>query len=77
MFIHRVKIKRKQKKLAEAVSGFLVTCFEMNTLDEVLKNCGFSPQREPSKNQSTDFDNFLNVPMPLLWNEHRRAQCHA
>ncbi|MBD3328471.1 hypothetical protein GF340_04165 [Candidatus Peregrinibacteria bacterium] len=66
-----------KRNLVEAISGFLLTCFEMNTLDEVLKNCGFSPQKETPEKQSADLVDFLKVPMNFTWNEHGRTRCHA
>ena len=32
-----------QDNLSEALSLFFISCFERGTLDEVLKDCGFSP----------------------------------
>lgn len=32
-----------RQNLIEALTGFLITCYEMGTLSRVLKECGFTP----------------------------------
>jgi len=66
------------KNLEEALSLFFISCLEIGTLDQILKNCGFivAKSDEDITEPSTE-DNYLNVPIPLLWNNERFAQCHA
>jgi len=68
-----------RKNLTEAVSLFLVSCFERGILDEVLKKCGFKPRYEmrsaklsPMKSQA-----FIDVPIPFYINETGQPECHV
>jgi len=58
-----------KKNLVEALSLFLVSCFERGTLDEVLKKCGFSPiHRAPGSFKAIpimDRENYISVPIPF------------
>lgn len=67
--------------LAEAVSLFLVSCFERGTLDEVLSDCGFKAVAQPSNAKDieektprgmTPFD--AQVPFMFTPQRHRDAQ---
>jgi predicted RNase H-like HicB family nuclease len=69
--------EKAKKNLAEAISLFLISCFERGTLDAVLKNCGFKPRYEmpsaklpPMKSQ-----NFIDVPIPFYINEPGKSEC--
>jgi len=71
--------EKAKKNLAEAISLFLISCFERGTLDEVLKKCGFKPRYEmpavklsPMKSQ-----NFIDVPIPFYINEVGQPGCHV
>lgn len=51
-----------KQNLIEALHGFISTCFEMGTLEQVMKECGFSLAVE-----SMDYDgDMVEVPMNLL-----------
>jgi predicted RNase H-like HicB family nuclease len=58
-----------KKNLVEALSLFLVSCFERGTLDEVLKKCGFSPiHRVPGSLKpiaTVGRENYISVPIPF------------
>jgi predicted RNase H-like HicB family nuclease len=43
--------EQARKNVAEALASFVITCFELGTLDEVLKESGFKPLG-PSGEQS-------------------------
>ena len=71
--------ERAKKNLAEAISLFLISCFERGILDEVLKKCGFKPRYEmpavklsPMKSQ-----NFIDVPIPFYINETGKSECRV
>ena len=71
--------ERAKKNLAEAISLFLISCFERGILDEVLKKCGFKPRYEmpavklsPRKSQ-----NFIDVPIPFYINEAGKSECRV
>jgi predicted RNase H-like HicB family nuclease len=58
-----------KKNLVEAISLFLISCFERGTLDEVLKKCGFAPIHgtpAPMRTASTmGHENYISVPIPF------------
>ncbi len=61
------KTKQKAKgNLIEALSLFLFSCLERETLDAVLKECGFRPVdvktiKKPSRSKFVDIDIPLNT----------------
>ncbi len=65
--------------LVEAISLFLVSCFERGTLDEVLKECGFEPIKKSVKAKpSSKRYKTIGVPIPFQI-KHRKSlqQCHV
>jgi predicted RNase H-like HicB family nuclease len=58
-----------KRNLVEALSLFLVSCFERGTLDKVLKKCGFSPiHRVPGSFKPISIvgrENYISVPIPF------------
>lgn len=63
--------------LAEAVTAFLVTCLEMNTFDQVMKQCGLSPVgSHPAATDDDCFDH-LDIPLPLSAAKTFNKACHA
>lgn len=48
--------------LVEAMQAFVETCFEMGTLDEVLRQCGFRPGDPPDGAEMP----WLSVPVSLV-----------
>ncbi len=66
-----------KKNLVEALFLFVTTCFEMGTLDEVMKECGFKPRRTvPGKLSLKKDQELLSVPLPFMVSSQRHA-CHA
>ena len=55
--------KEAMDNLTEAVFLFITTCFEMGTLDEGLKQCGFSAAKKATKQPAKTFPTF-NVDIP-------------
>ncbi len=53
--------------LKEALSLFFISCFERGTLDEALKECGFTPAS--TKPRKSDFDKYIDVPIPFEVNK--------
>ncbi len=49
--------------LVEALQLFVETCFEMGTLGEVFKECGFHPG---DAEQDVDESNWLHIPLSLV-----------
>lgn len=62
-----------KKNLSEAIGLFFVTCIEMGTFSDVLKQCGFSPAQHPVSDN--DFDH-IDVPLPFIAAKSL-AECHA
>jgi predicted RNase H-like HicB family nuclease len=67
--------EKAKKNLVEAITAFLVSCFEMGTLEEVLKQCGLKPGK-PAHKISRE-DGYINVPIPLLAESQKVRDCHA
>jgi predicted RNase H-like HicB family nuclease len=67
--------EKAKKNLVEAITAFLITCFEMGTLEEVLKQCGLKPGKATHKTGRED--GYINVPIPLLAEYQKGRACHA
>ena len=71
-----------KRNLGDALELFLTTCFEMGTLDQVLKNCGFE-LRSTQKSQKSERlgtitpKDYLDIPLHLLANNCGIDHCHA
>lgn len=67
-----------KKNLVEALTGFIITCFEMGTLSEVLKNSGFSPAEKIDLEEPEDQDvNFIDIPLPFMYKKNGPVECLA
>ena len=67
-----------KKNLAEALSLFFLSCFERGTLDLVLKESGFVPEKQDTETeQPLPADNYVNVPIPFKVTQGSKAPCHA
>jgi predicted RNase H-like HicB family nuclease len=77
------KTERSAKNnLSEALGLFLTTCFEMGTLEDVLKTCGFeispsSKNPQMTKPLPTRAKDYVNIPLHLLVNQSGINNCHA
>ena len=55
-----------RENLIEAITGFVITCYEMGTLSKIFKECGFIPvSRNEIDSMETDGD-FINIPLPFM-----------
>lgn len=71
--------KRALDNLVEAITLFLLSCFERGTLDDVLKERGFEPARQmvAKTKFSTRFKS-IDIPIPFhIKRKEGGAQCHA
>ena len=69
--------KKAKENLEEAVGEFIATCYEMSTLDEVLKECGFTLNK-PLKIPKPSKDEFsVKVPLYLLSKHDGHKFCPA
>lgn len=64
-----------KKNIIEAMGLFLETCFEMGTLEEVLKECGFKPV-EHQLPQSQQQHEEVEIVLPFIA-ANSFKQCHA
>lgn len=76
--------KEKAKtNLREAVSLFLISCFERGVLDAALKDCGFTPSKEPATKgpsiavREKIHEEYLDVPIPFLVQPKHQVACRA
>lgn len=69
---------KAKENLVEALSLFLVSCLERNTLDAVLRDCGMSVDHVstlPKKKPVVSPKNYIDVPIPLLVNRSQNCGC--
>ena len=72
--------KEAEKNIREAISLFIISCFERGTLDQVLKECGFSPSYsakpvkgpKPNDTQAVKVEIPFNISIP-----HEPESCPA
>ena len=75
-------LEQAKENLAEALTAFLVSCFERGTLDAVFKQCGFKT-KEPFINIKDGVTprekrpDLLDVPIPFWVNSGDPESCHA
>lgn len=70
---------KARSNLKETLSLFFISCFERGTLDAVLKKCGFKatpPVKIKTKSVAEEQD-YINIPIPFLVDQHSQVQCHA
>ena len=61
------------KNLIEALRGFLISCYERGTLDEVLKDCGFKPIAKGEFKVVPFPQKYETVSVPLPFNAPLRS----
>lgn len=69
-----------KRNLGEALELFLTTCFEMGTLDDVLKTCGFElfpDRRRKERVPKIHQEDYVDIPLYLLANKNGMDRCHA
>ena len=65
--------EQAKNNLIEALGLFLVSCFERGTLDQLLKECGFTPIRKVVREVKGEDKNTVTVPIPF---HIAKAGCH-
>ena len=64
-----VNKKDTEKNIREAISLFLMSCFERGTLNDVLKDCGFHPlkkaPRKTAKPRPIPHEKTITVGFPM------------
>jgi hypothetical protein len=70
--------KEARENLVEALTVFFISCFERETLDAVLKECGFKPHRAyKRKTTSPTPQTYINVLIPFFVTQRSHHECHA
>jgi predicted RNase H-like HicB family nuclease len=64
-----------KSNLVEAITLFIVSCFERGTLDSVLKECGFNSAPPPKNARRAQ--QYIDVPIPMFVNQVVNSECHA
>ena len=67
--------EKAKKNIAEAVLLFLIDCHQRNTLQKVLKDCGFVAVKKLPARKPQPPMHEITVPLPFVIDEHR-ARCH-
>lgn len=60
--------KEAEKNIKEAVSLFIVSCFERGTLDQVFKDCGFHPLHKPARKKPAKRNGTRTIEIPIPFN---------
>ena len=79
-FFPRKHQKKAKNNLIEALTLFFISCIERNTLDAALKECGFKKATiylPTPKSPKIKKEDYVNVPLNLLWAKSKTDQCHA
>jgi len=66
-----------KENLVKALTLFLASYFERGTLEQALKECGFSVTPAPHRPPKADKSDFVKVPLYLLSQSRRASQCPA
>jgi predicted RNase H-like HicB family nuclease len=70
-------VEEAKKNAVEAISLFLITCFEQGTLADVLSDCGFTlVDKEPDSFLGPD-EEIINIPLPFMIPDHHANLCRA
>lgn len=65
---------KAEENLKEALTLFLETCFEMGTLNDVLKSCGFQPSRRKSQ-QNVSENHMIDIPLSFTKSVKNAQAC--
>jgi len=78
--LRAIPLKKLKNNLIEALSLFFISCIERNTLDAVLNECGFKKATiypAPPKSPKIKKEDYVNVPLNLLYAKSKIDQCHV
>lgn len=69
-------LKKPKENLSEALSLFLISCFEQGTLADVLRESGLMPlHAAPHTPKKTDKSKYIDIDIPF--NIQSSQACHA
>ncbi|MBF0227942.1 MAG: hypothetical protein HQK76_21075 [Desulfobacterales bacterium] len=71
--------KEAKNNIIEALTAFFIGCIELNTLERVLKECGFKLESENSviKHIKDTSEEYVNIPIYLFADSKGLNPCHA
>jgi predicted RNase H-like HicB family nuclease len=70
---------KAKKNLIEALAGFIESCIEHGTLDDVLRNCGFKFAKQVVLKRQTipKEKDYIKVPISIITDFTSSKPCHA
>jgi predicted RNase H-like HicB family nuclease len=69
--------EQAKKNLIEAMTAFFISCFKRGTMDDVLKECGFTPFDSTEQIISTQPEDIIDVPIPFQIPSLKHTKCHV
>lgn len=64
------------ENLVKALQLFLMSCYERGVLNQVLKDCGFTPVRKIKRKTGTKNEQQVKIPLPFVI-DSEMAQCRG
>ena len=64
-------IDQAKENLKEALTLFFISCYEMGTLEEVLKESGFKPASLSTEDETAQSYDFIDVPLPFVISDNK------
>lgn len=70
--------EKAKANLAEALSLFLISCYERGVLEAVLKRCGFKPAyKSVSAEPAQGGSDYVDVPLPFMVDMNDPQRCRV
>jgi len=66
---------QSRQNLCEALTLFFTSCLERNTLDAVLRQCGFTSVSTVEPDDPQAEEDFINIPLYLLTSKKDHNTC--
>jgi predicted RNase H-like HicB family nuclease len=66
-----------KQNLVEALTLFLTTCYDMGTLESVLKECGFKSITTAEMESLPSEEEVIEVPLPFIIHKTHQSECRA
>ncbi len=66
-----------KRNLKEAISLFFITCYDHGTLDQVMKELGFTFSPDITQDEVLPGPDSIDVQIPFISPEHNTFGCHA
>ena len=66
-----------KENIIEAITEFLLACYEMGTLSEVLRECGFIPVSKVEQEYTEKDSDYIDIPLPFILKNWDTDECHV